>query len=45
MKNNSKVSINDCSVIEIPKVENRAGNISPIHGNIDIPFEIAISIL
>ena len=40
MKNNSKVSINDCSVIEIPKVENRAGNISPIHGNIDIPFEI-----
>ena len=40
MKNNSKVSINDCSVIEIPKFENRAGNISPIHGNIDIPFEI-----
>ena len=41
MKNNSsKVSIKDCTIIELPKVKNRAGNISPIHGNIEIPFEI-----
>jgi hypothetical protein len=40
MNNNSKVSIYDCIIIELPKIENRAGNISPIHGNIDIPFEI-----
>jgi len=40
MNNKSKTSINDCVIIELPKIDNRAGNISPIHGNIDIPFEI-----
>jgi len=40
MIRSSKVSINDCSIIKLPKIENRAGNISPIHGNIDIPFII-----
>ena len=40
MGNNSKVNINDCTIIELPKIENRAGNISPIHEKIDIPFEI-----
>ena len=35
-----KVSINDCRIIKLPKIENRAGNISPIHGDIDIPFVI-----
>ena len=40
MNNNSKISINDCSIIKLPKLENRAGNISPIHGDIEIPFEI-----
>jgi len=40
MNNKTKVSINDCNIIALPKIENRAGNISPIHGNIDIPFEI-----
>ena len=33
-------TIYDCTIIQLPKIENRAGNISPIHGNIDIPFEI-----
>lgn len=33
-------SIYNCNVIELPKVHNRAGNITPIHGNVDIPFAI-----
>lgn len=28
----------DCEVINLPKIENRAGNITPIHNNIEIPF-------
>jgi len=33
-------TINDCNLIKLPKIENRAGSISPIHSKIDIPFEI-----
>jgi len=40
MINNSKPSIYDCTIIELPKIENRVGNISPIQGSVDIPFEI-----
>jgi hypothetical protein len=40
MNNKSKTSINDCVIIELPKIDNRAGNISPIQGCKDIPFEI-----
>ena len=36
----SVISVNDCSVIELPKINNRAGNITPVHGNKEIPFEI-----
>ena len=36
----NKSSISNCSIIEIPKIKNRAGNISPIHGEIDIPFKV-----
>jgi hypothetical protein len=32
--------INDCRLIELPKIGNRAGNITPVNGNIDIPFDI-----
>lgn len=35
-----KVSVYDCSVIELPRIENRAGNITPIHPSIDVPFDI-----
>jgi hypothetical protein len=34
------LSVYDCSVIELPKILNRSGNITPIHGNENIPFEI-----
>jgi hypothetical protein len=35
-----KISVNNCDLIELPKIYNRAGNITPVHGDIEIPFEI-----
>ena len=35
-----KPTVYDCSVIELPKINNRAGNITPVHGNKEIPFPI-----
>jgi len=35
-----KATVYNCNVIELPKIYNRAGNITPINGNIDIPFNI-----
>ncbi len=37
MKN---ISVYDCSVIELPRINNRAGNITPISNNVNIPFEM-----
>lgn len=36
----SKKTVYDCSIIELPKIENRSGNITPIHGNVNIPFDV-----
>jgi hypothetical protein len=36
----NKPAIYDCSIIEFNKIKNRAGNISPIEGLVNIPFEI-----
>ena len=33
-------SVYDCSIYELPKIKNRAGNITPIHNDIEIPFAI-----
>lgn len=33
-------SINDCSMIELPKITNQKGNLSVVHNSIDIPFDI-----
>ena len=33
-------TIYDCTIIQLPKIENRTGNISPIQGSVNIPFEI-----
>jgi hypothetical protein len=35
-----KKSVYDCSVLELPRIQNRAGNITPIHGKLNIPFEV-----
>jgi len=37
MRNNK---ISDCTLIELPKIENRSGNITVIENNLDIPFEV-----
>ena len=36
----SHPSVYDCSVLELPKITNRAGNITPVHGNINVPFDV-----
>jgi hypothetical protein len=33
-------TVYDCSIIELPRIENRAGNITPVHGTINLPFDI-----
>lgn len=38
--NKQKITVFDCSIIELPKIQNRAGNITPVHSNINIPFSI-----
>jgi len=41
MKSKRSTTVYECSVIELPRIENPAGNITPVYGNINIPFEIA----
>ena len=36
----SHTTIYDCSVIEFPRIQDRAGNLTPIEGLTNIPFEI-----
>ena len=38
LRNNT---IFDCSLIELPKIKNRAGNITAIENNINIPFGVS----
>lgn len=33
-------TIFDCSIIKLPRIKERCGNITPIHGSKDIPFDI-----
>lgn len=33
-------TINDCKILELPKVENPAGSITPINAGLEVPFEI-----
>ena len=36
----NKPTVYDCSIIELPRIENRAGNITPVHGMVNLPFDI-----
>jgi hypothetical protein len=36
----NKFTVFDCSIIHLPKIQNRVGNITPIQNNIEVPFEI-----
>lgn len=33
-------TVYDCTIIELPRIKNRAGNITPVHNSAEIPFEI-----
>ena len=33
-------SNNDSNIFELPQIKNRAGNITPVHNNIELPFSI-----
>ena len=35
-----KKTVFDCSLIELPRIQNRSGNITTIENNIEIPFSI-----
>lgn len=35
-----KKTVFDCSIIELPKIRNRAGNITPLHNSEEIPFDV-----
>lgn len=34
------MTVFDCSIIELPKFEDYAGNLTPVYSNINIPFDI-----
>jgi len=38
--NGIRASVHNCELIDLPKIHNRAGNITPVHGNDDVPFDI-----
>jgi hypothetical protein len=33
-------TVDDCSLIDLPKISARQGNLTPVEGNKDIPFDI-----
>lgn len=40
VKDIKNTTVFDCSIIHLDKIENRAGNITPIQNNQNVPFEI-----
>jgi hypothetical protein len=36
-----KASVSDCCIVELPRIQNRAGNITPIENFVQIPFKIS----
>ena len=30
----------DCSIITLPQIKNRAGNITPVHNSLELPFDV-----
>lgn len=35
-----KTSVYDCSIIELRKINNRSGNITPVTSSVNIPFDV-----
>jgi len=40
IKSLNDISVYDCNIYSLPKITFRAGNITPIHQKIEVPFEI-----
>ena len=36
----NNMTVYDCSIIQLPKIFFREGNITPVHGQVEIPFDI-----
>lgn len=36
----NKLTVYNCSIIGLPKIETEGGNITPVHPNINVPFDI-----
>ena len=36
-----RISVYDCSVIELPRIKNRAGNITPVENDTNLPFAVS----
>ena len=34
------MTVFDCTIVTLPKIKNRSGNITPVHNNIEVPFAI-----
>jgi len=34
------MTVFDCSLIELPRIRNRSGNITPVENNVEIPFKV-----
>ncbi|HZH96421.1 MAG TPA: FdtA/QdtA family cupin domain-containing protein [Flavisolibacter sp.] len=35
-----KVTVFDCNLIHFPRIQNRAGNITPVQNRIEVPFDV-----
>jgi len=33
-------TIDDCRLVDLPRITRREGNITPVHGSVEIPFDI-----
>lgn len=36
----NRTSVYDCSIVELPRIKNRAGNITPLNNSEHIPFDV-----
>ncbi|MEI6949507.1 FdtA/QdtA family cupin domain-containing protein [Paraflavisolibacter sp. H34] len=36
----NKFTVFDCHILHLPKIHNRAGNITPVQNSIEIPFDV-----
>lgn len=35
-----RYTVFDCSILHFPKIHNRSGNLTPLHNNAEVPFEV-----